>query len=385
MWRRPFVLALVSLLSPALFAALPANAAAHHARAVSYQVNRAHSGFVHDPALAPPLVRKWRLGFGRPVSYPLLAERKVFVSVADLHGHGTHVYAIDASTGSVLWRVAVRSSYPWSAIAYDARRVFAVSSDGRLMAIAAGGGAVEWAVDLPGQSLFTSPPTAGGGLVFVLGAGVGGTLYAVDETTGELRWMQPTSSGFHSSPALSRITVYVSCDSGAEAFDRAAGTERWADAESCGPPGTTSVYHARRLYARADSMAFAREGDDGRVLDGFGADVAPAFAGHLGLFLFDGELRATDVRTDATAWTFSGDGRLDSAPIVVDDVVYEGSASGALYALSTSSGRVVWHTNVGGRILPPDEYGLRLLTGLAAGEGMLVVPTKKILVAYGPA
>jgi hypothetical protein len=55
-----------------------------------------------------------------------------------------------------------------------------------------------------------------------------------------------------------------------------------------------------------------------------------------------------------------------------------------IYGLSISRGKVVWSANVGAGIPAPDEQNLsQPLTGLGAGQGLLVVPAGNELVAYG--
>ena len=83
-----------------------------------------------------------------------------------------------------------------------------------------------------------------------------------------------------------------------------------------------------------------------------------------------------------TAWQFTGDGSLTSAPLVVGDLVFAGSSTGALYALDRAAGTTSWSTNVGSAI-PADEDGLNEpLTGMGAANGTLVVPAGDRLIAY---
>jgi outer membrane protein assembly factor BamB len=63
-------------------------------------------------------------------------------------------------------------------------------------------GHVRWAIQLPLQYAFSSPPTAGNGYVYTGGAGSGGTVYAVNETTGALKWTGAVENGDNSSPAV---------------------------------------------------------------------------------------------------------------------------------------------------------------------------------------
>jgi hypothetical protein len=52
------------------------------ALAVAYQINVAHNGVQTDAALTPPFSLRWRVTLPAQVSYPLIAEGKVFVTEA---------------------------------------------------------------------------------------------------------------------------------------------------------------------------------------------------------------------------------------------------------------------------------------------------------------
>jgi hypothetical protein len=82
-------------------------------------------------------------------------------------------------------------------------------------------------------------------------------------------------------------------------------------------------------------------------------------------------------------WSFAGDGRLQSAVLVVNNYVYVGSSAGKLYAVNAANGQQVWVTTAGTSIPYVDEQNVsQPLTSFAAGEGLLVVPTSTTLVAY---
>jgi outer membrane protein assembly factor BamB len=74
-----------------------------------------------------------------------------------------------------------------SALAYDGGDVFALNYDGVLTAFVAGTEHELWARQMPGQYAFTAPPTAYNGVVYVSGAGTGGTVYAVSEKSGAVK------------------------------------------------------------------------------------------------------------------------------------------------------------------------------------------------------
>jgi outer membrane protein assembly factor BamB len=190
-------------------------------------------------------------------------------------------------------------------------------------------------------------------------------------------------NGDHSSPTLSGTDVYVSYACGlVYAFNRRTGQQQWFSNGSCeGGGGKTPVYHSGRVYARDFTGNKILIAATGKLAGNFLAGPAPAFDGKIGLYLNAGTLQA--VEGGKTLWSFTGDGALVTAPIAVGSTVYEGSSSGMLYGLEVSTGKTVWSTNVGSGIPGPDEQNVsQPLTGLGAGQGLLVVPAGDQLSAY---
>jgi outer membrane protein assembly factor BamB len=312
------------------------------------------------------------------------------------------LYALDQATGAVLWSKAISGTYSFSADAYDNAQIFVVNYDGLLQAFNANTGALAWSNQLPGQYAFTSPPTAANGVVYVGGAGSGGTLYAVDELSGGLLATQPVMNGDHSSPALSSGRVFVSyaCNQ-AYAFAETTLNSLWHYTTGCeGGGGKTVVYASGRIYTRDFNGNLILDAATGSLLGTFTPANTTALAPAVdqttlySLTWPNGSsganvLSAQSLANGTTTWTFNGDGQLDTAPILIStpagEFVIEGSASGVLYALNAASGAVVWSANVGAAIAQPDEQNADQLTGLAAGQGLLVVPAGNTISAYAAA
>lgn len=347
-------------------------------QAVAYQINPAHTGAQFD-TVSPPLGKRWSRDLGSSISYPLIAGGKVFVTTA------AGLYGLDATTGATVWGpVDLGGIYPSSVAAYEEGRVFAINGVGLLRGFDATTGTQLWSRQLSGQA-FTSPPTALGGSVYVSGYS---TLYAVSAQDGSIKWSAPNAGGDHSAPAVSATGVYVSyaCNR-AWALSPATGAVIWHHTSSCfGGGGKTTVLFGGRVYARDNSLEdVAMDVGTGIEVAGFVADPAPAFNGSTGYFLNWTTLEARDVSSGILKWSFVGDGTLSSAPIVVNGIVYVGSTSGKLYALSETTGANVWTGTVGAAVNRPDEHNVsQPLTGLAAGEGLVVVPASNLLVAYQP-
>lgn len=173
--------------------------------ATAFQLNPAHTGVVGDAVAANP-TRRWSVNLPGPISYPLIVDGRVFVTVAV--GSSTRLYALDRDTGSVLWGpIALGGGRPWSGIASDRGSVFALNNSGLLQAYRAATGAPLWFTQLPGQFSFDSAPTARDGFVYTAGAGSGGTFYVVDGATGAVTATAPVSYGDQSSPAVSSTGV----------------------------------------------------------------------------------------------------------------------------------------------------------------------------------
>ncbi len=145
---------------------------------VAYQIDIAHSGEQTGDSLMPPLSQKWSVDLKGAVSYPLLVAGRIFVTFRS--ATGPSLVALAAADGKTLWGPnALGGTYGWATAAYGDGRVYAINTDGVLSAYDAATGARGWSTTLKDQYSFSSPPTAAGGMVFVGGAGSGGTVYGV--------------------------------------------------------------------------------------------------------------------------------------------------------------------------------------------------------------
>ena len=356
-------------------------------QATAYQLDAQHSGYSQDAGVAPPLTHRWTVDMGQAVSYPLIADGRVFVIVRNADQYGTVLRALDAATGATLWSRSLGGSYYWSGHAYGAGRVYAINGDGLMSAFDPATGATVWAAQMPGQYSFSSEPTYYDGVVYTGGAGSGGTLYAVDAATGGVLWSQSVANGDHSSPAVDDARVFVSyaCPN-VYAFDRRSGAPAWAHNPGCsGGGGRTPVLGAGRLFVRDGSSGIVFDAATGQIRDSFSSGPAPVVAGNLALFVADGKLGAQDATTGAPRWGWTPEdaSRVTAAPIAANGVAYVGTSSGALVALDLQSGAAVWRTTLGAEVPAPDEHNVSSpVAGLGAGEGILVVPAGTSLIAF---
>lgn len=359
-------------------------------KAVTYQIDVAHDGMQPNDLLALPLCERWSYDFGEPPAYAVVADGRVFVATAGTTGHVT---ALDESTGHKLWGpIAIKVTLGWTAAAYDNGQVFVASWDARLRALDAVTGYTNWAIPLPGQYYCTSPPTAVAPEVFVGASESGGTLYSVDETTGNVMWMQSVENGDNSSPAVSNDSffgelVFVSY-AGNQAYGfRESGSQLWHYAGPAeGGGGETVAVYDHEVYTRDSFGDLVLDMASGLQTGKYRSTYIPAFTGTTMLTTVGGVLNAIPLPVGmdgggAATWTFgSATEPVVIAPIVVGPHVVVGTSQ-RVVVLSATDGSVVSSAALTG-IPSPEGVKIGELAGLTAADGMLFVPSGTRLVAY---
>ena len=121
------------------------------------------------------------------------------------------VYAIDAEVGTLAWRFDQEVSWCITSPAVDGGVVYAGSSDGLFaQALDAATGTELWRTATEFR-VFASPALSG---QTVLVGDHAGVLYALDRQTGDERWRFRVGQAFQSSPVVALGTVYVGSDDG---------------------------------------------------------------------------------------------------------------------------------------------------------------------------
>jgi hypothetical protein len=355
----------------------------------TFLANAAHTGFVDDDTLVPPLRRLWKVSLGAPVySYPLVAGDRVYVVTGQTDTTPARLLAFERLTGAPAWLADLPKS-TYVNLAYENGRVFAVDTQGEidsltqvvtaapfLRAFDAGTGALDWQMrgDL-NQPFQAAPPVALNGTLYTTRSGGPGTpmLYAYDETSGQVRWSAAFQNGSFA-VSTDGIFTYDACGNTiAVGLDGAA---KWSDpdAGACYPAGT-SVLFDHTLYESPERVSSVRvDARTGMKLGtSAGSRSIPAFGHGLEVDTMGQTMQAVSTATGVKAWTFMGEGSLAPA-LIVGGTVYAASAIGTISAIDATTGQVTWSDSTG------DPF-----SGIAAAHGVLVVPAANDLIAYGPA
>src|SRR6266566_4468448 len=255
-------LALVASVAPRLaFGAARSASTTPADEVVSLQQNSAHTGSATGDALAPPLVQKWAIDAGsdNPISYPLIAGGRIFVTTMSTTGGASSLRAFNATDGSSAWPPVTLNG--WVTAAYDV--------------------------------------VNGQGVIFT--RSVDNTVKAFNAATGALLWSVTTYNGT-ASPVAANGLVYISYSNQMTALHESDGTVAW----------TSPILHGNYTWNATTGAALAS----------FSANPPPAFDSALGFFLTARTLQAEDLSTSRILWTFRGDGQLagTSAPVAANGV-----------------------------------------------------------------
>lgn len=348
----------------------------------TFHVDTAHTGY-SPQELAPPLRVAWTHTFDGATSYPLVGGGRIYVAVARDAGDCV-VQALRTGDGSTVWT----RKWPYGTrvtTALDGNRLYALTSTGTLMRLRADTGGVVWRRDLRTKNAlhFHSPPTAEDGWVYVGAGGQGSTVIGVAGRSGAVRWRARARSGSDASPTVADHTVYVDY-SGPQvyAFDATSGERRWHAGGSPygGGSGVPTVF-GNRVYVRGVT-GLVLDTSHGRPLQAFFSNAMPAVDHDHLVTLENGVLHGMRRSNHNHRWFFRSDDGSDllSSPVIAGGNVYVASAWGTLYAVSLSSGRVVWRADSTYAPLRSSPGGPAV--GVTPGAGKLLVTDGDRLVAY---
>lgn len=365
--------------------------------AVAFQINAAHTGVSGVVAPSFPASAAWSKTFDGTLSYPLIAMGKVFVIETAFQNRTiVRLHALDRATGTVAWGPAILPDRVQAAShAFDNGKVFVATFDGLVLSFDAATGQPGWSTKLPGSYGFVTAPTATDGTVYV---GDGGTnsVVALDESNGAVQWTVRINGGGFSIPSIDGGGVFVAYPCQYYRLAAATGAEQWHYNGPCSGGGGATVPVAQgSAYVRDFEFTTAfvpfidvRDATTGTnrsrhsSLGLFSQGPIPSVAADAVFLLEGGTLRRFDRSMTHADWSFAGDGSLTAAPIVVGRAVVVAGTSGRIYAVDSAGGALLWTALLPSGLDPTNDINVVAPTGLAAGEGHLVVPARNTLTAF---
>jgi outer membrane protein assembly factor BamB len=333
-----------------------------------------HTGVYDAPGVTTLNAVKWKFHTGGQVnSSPAVVGGTVFVGSTD-----GNLYALDRESGVQKWKFDAKSRVV-SSPAVANGLVYFIAYDGNFYAVDSGSGQLKWKFKTQGERRFAgthlhgSQPAAetmpdpfdcylssavvSGDAVY-FGSG-DGNVYALNATSGELKWKFKTGDVVHASPAIADGTVFVgSWDSYFYAIDVATGKEKWRfktgeDADmhnQVGVQSSAAVMDGTVYFGCRDSNFYALDAATGQKKWAFpnkGSWVITSPAVKDGKVYFatsDSSLfYELDAQSGAVVFQMKFQGwPTFSSPAIAGNMLYVGSNAGKLIALDLAKRTTVW-------------------------------------------
>ncbi len=275
------------------------------------------------------MVKLWSFAAGNPFySPPTIVGGVAYAGSSD-----GNVYALNASTGVVLWSVNPNPSgyYVRTSPAVTNGVVFTGSTAGIVDALKASTGAKVWSF-ATGGAVNTSPAVASG-LVFV--GSDDDSIYALNASTGAKVWSFTAGNVVLSSPAVANGAVYVgSNDDKVYALNASTGAKLWSFTTGSAVSASPAVANGVVYVGSADDSVYALNASTGAKVWSFttGSVVGSAAVANGVVYVssFDNDEYALNASTGAKLWSLFNIGC--TFPVVANGMVYFGSGDHSLYA-----------------------------------------------------
>jgi outer membrane protein assembly factor BamB len=250
------------------------------------------------------------------------------------------VVALSAASGKLAWTMAT-SSPVHAAVAVSSNDVFVGSDNGTVYALDRTTGAVLWKVKL-GGAVLASPAVDPATNELIVGD-TSGAVTALSTTSGATLWSKATGGAVDASPTITSGDVLVgSLSDKVYSFNETTGAVVWTFTTSGGVATNGS------LYSKGDHPPAYLVGDtQGNVyfINVAGGGLIREIAGHgsavtgtsapfgFALISYANGLVIGDKFQDELTWTFQGTGA-EAPPTTVDGVIYLAGADGMVRAFT---------------------------------------------------
>ena len=303
-----------------------------------YQRDPTHSGFTPDTSFKPAGEIRWVFETdGSIVNSPVVVDGAVYLSAGILADQ--NVVALDAETGRLLWEHSAGAAID-SSLAVAGGLVFVAIRDGRVLALNTSDGTTQWGFEVD-RPLFGSP-TVYRGIVYI------GTwnkiLYALDAATGRLLWNRKVGGRVTSNPVVNdQIIAFNAANNHVYILDVRTGKQR-LDYRTSQSTGSVAV-NGETVYV-ADIKGVLRAIDWTESHYPLEQEIR---AFRLNLYAM-GLIGNFPLRKGFVWSVRRPNERFKGTPALADGMVYVTSASGKVFKVEESDGKLVWAYDAGAAV-----------------------------------
>jgi len=342
--------------------------------APEFRGNTEHSGVYQAVGVPKFSEVKWTFhANGQIISSPAVDGGTIFVGST-----GGFLYAVDRAAGTEKWKFETKSRIA-SSPAVAGGLVFFGAYDGRFYAVETATGKLKWKFETAGEKQFSarhlhgmqpadqimpdpwdfweSSPVVWNGAIY-FGSG-DGNIYALDATTGALKWKFKTGDVVHASPAIADGMLFIgSWDSYFYALDAATGAEKWRFKtgedtvvhNQVGIQSSAAVVDGTVYFGSRDSRMYALDEATGKAkwvyfTGGTWILNSPAVKGDKVFFAvsYGGKLFAANTKTGDIVYSVDFKGwPVYSSPAIAGNMLYVGSTGGTLSAVDLNTHQMAW-------------------------------------------
>jgi outer membrane protein assembly factor BamB len=288
----------------------------------------------------------WKYTTGSDVSHVAVSNSEVFVASRD-----GKVYALNASTGSLIWSFAT-SYEAVHCVSVDYGRVFATSGargtsgNGRLYALNGTTGAFDWSypIDSRGSANFAD------GKVYIPSLWPDNKLYALNATTGAFIWSFQVGGDYTAgSAALNDGRVFMGAGDGkVYALNATDGSLIWSyQTGSYTVASIPCVVDSKVFMGSGDGKVYALNATNGALIWNFtreGTDWHGSAVAYGKVFVSSWTQNFTvalNITNGDLIWNYTTGGEV-TYPAVADGKVFIGSGDRKVYALNATDGSPIW-------------------------------------------
>jgi outer membrane protein assembly factor BamB len=288
--------------------------------------------------------RLWNFATGAVQASPAVANGVVYFGATsgslNVQNSSGSVYALNARTGAKLWSYAAGTLFNFSGALAVANGVVYVAAGGNttsqpvqsranVFALNASTGAVLWSYALGEDVIPIGSPAVTNGVVYFGTQGFSGSgqLYALNASTGAKLWSYPTNGDLATSPAVANGVVYFGAfDDNVYAINATTGAKLWSYTTGNIVASSPAVANGVVYIGSADGNVYALNAATGARLwsyaAGSGVFSSPAVANGVVYIVDANGIEGLNASTGAKLWTSGSAVAGGSDPTIVDGVVY---------------------------------------------------------------
>ena len=272
--------------------------------------------------------------WANPASPMVWGAPAVANGIIYLSGDDGYLYAMDATSGANVWQQQLSVGVGTAPTVVNG---VVYVRYGNVYALDAGTGTILWKFVPPGGYGDSAPAVANGVVYF--GADYDNSLYALDAGTGTFLWKFTTGDWVDSSPAVANGVAYIGSDDGnLYALNAATGALLWKYTTGGKIESTPAVANGVAYIGSWDNNLYALDAGTGVLLwkytSGGIVVSSPALAnGVVYVGSNDKNVYALDATTGALLWKHTTQGAIShSSPAVADGMIYIRSGDQNVYA-----------------------------------------------------